>query len=437
MSSKDVKPKHRIGETESSPWQKAAGWVIFLALAGGGAYAAYRYVGTTVVEVPVIAARTGEFAIGVKTRGELAAVRSMILRAPQVPNLKIVQLVKSGTRVKAGEVIVQFDTAQIEQAFLDRSSNVRTIDSEIVQMQANQKIADEQDAVSRTTANYTVQRTELDASKAEVVSKVEGEKTRVDVTVAKGELGQVDAAIRAHDVAQNAEAKRQASRKDKAQRDLEQVRGYLQRMAIRAPIDGVVTVLPNLRAQGSSGNFGSTPPAFQEGDTVWFGAPIIEIPDPTSMRIEIRLDEVDRGKIKLGQPVKVRVDALPNSEADAMLDWISPIAQVEIKGNMTEKSFPVRATLASVDPRIRPGMSASADIITSSSPGALMIPLRASFTRNGKPAVFVQNAKGFEQRPIEVGARNETDIVVLSGLKAGERVALEDPQEALKRAKKL
>jgi HlyD family secretion protein len=436
MSSKDLKPKQKLGQSESNTFQKVAGWLIFLGLAGGGAYAAYRYVGTTTVEVPVVAARTGEFSIGVKTRGELAAIRSMIMRAPQVPNLKIVRLVKSGTRVKAGDILVEFDTAQIEQNFLDRSSNVRTIDSELVQMRANQKIADESDAMTRTTANYSVQRTELDASKAEVVSKVEGEKTRVDVTVAQGELNQVDAAIRAHDVAQNAEAKRLASRKEKAQRDLEQVRGYLQRMSIRAPIDGIVTVLPNFRAQGNSGNFGSTPPSFQEGDTVWFGAPIIEIPDPTSMRMEIRLDEVDRGKIRLGQPVKVRVDALPASEINAELDWISPIAQVEIKGNMTEKSFPVRATLSAVDPRIRPGMSASADIITSSSQGALMIPLRASFTRNGKPAVFVKNAKGFEMRPIAVGARNETDIVVLSGLTNGERVALEDPQEALKRAKK-
>lgn len=437
MSSKDLKPKQRIGQGQASPLKTAAGWLALFALAGGGAYAAYRYVGTTTVEVPVAVAREGEFAIAVKTRGELSAIRSMVMRAPQVPNLKIVRLVTSGTRVKAGDILVQFDTAQIEQTFLDRSSNVRTVDSEIVQMQANQKMSNEQDAVSRTAGVYNVQRTELDASKAEVVSAVEGAKTRIDVTVAQGDLGQVDSSITAHGVANKAEATRLQKKKEKAQRDLEQVREYLARMAIRAPIDGVVTVLPNSRAQGSAGNFGSTPPAFQEGDTVWFGAPIVEIPDPSSMRIEIRLDEVDRGKIRLNQPVKVRVDALPDREVDAELDWISPIAQVEIKGNMTEKSFPVRATLATVDPRFRPGMSASANIITSSSPGALMIPLRASFTRNGKPAVFVKTAKNFEMRPIEVGARNETDIVVLSGLKAGERVALEDPQEALKRAKKL
>ena len=53
--SKDLKPKHRLGETESSPLKKAAGWLALLALCGGGAYAAYRYVGTTTVEVPVTA----------------------------------------------------------------------------------------------------------------------------------------------------------------------------------------------------------------------------------------------------------------------------------------------------------------------------------------------------------------------------------------------
>ena len=67
----------------------------------------------------------------------------------------------------------------------------------------------------------------------------------------------------------------------------------------------------------------------------------------------------------------------------------------------------------------------------------MLIPARASFTKNGKPAVYVQTGQDFVLRPIEVGKRNETDIVVLSGLKAGETVALENPIEAAKKAKKL
>ena len=104
---------------------------------------------------------------------------------------------------------------------------------------------------------------------------------------------------------------------------------------------------------------------------------------------------------------------------------------------LTEKTFPARATLAKVDSRLRPGMSCSAEIIIESAPNSLLIPARASFMSKGKPAVWVQKGEGFVIRQIEVGKRNDTDIVVTKGLKAGEVIAMEDPNEVAKRAKKL
>jgi multidrug efflux pump subunit AcrA (membrane-fusion protein) len=156
------------------------------------------------------------------------------------------------------------------------------------------------------------------------------------------------------------------------------------------------------------------------------------------MRIELKLDEVDRGKIKLGQRIKVRVDAIPEKEFLAVLDWISPIAAVSFRGmGLTDKLFPARATLKNLDPRLRPGMTGSAEIVIESQPNTLLIPSRASFLHNDKPSVWVQKGADFVIRTIEVGARNDTDIIVRSGLKAGEVVALEDPIEAAKKAKKL
>jgi hypothetical protein len=66
----------------------------------------------------------------------------------------------------------------------------------------------------------------------------------------------------------------------------------------------------------------------------------------------------------------------------------------------------------------------------------LLIPVRASFVHDGKPSVYVQRGQKFPVRVIEVGKRNDNDIVVLAGLKVGEMVALEDPAEAAKKAKK-
>jgi len=433
--SKDLKPKQRIGQVKRSVARRLLTWVVFLAVAGGGAWAAYRYTGTTVVEIPTAKVRKGEFTILVKTRSELRSNNSMILAAPQVPDPKITKLAESGKAVNKGDVVIEFDAAQQEQYYLDRSTSVRTVDSEIVQMQASHRITNEMDAMNEMTSGYNVKRAELEASKADVVSEIEGAKSRIDVGISEGELNQVKVTIGSHKVSQNADLERLQQKKDKTVRDVDRAKGYLSKMVMRAPQAGIVNILPNFRSQGS---FGSTPPPFREGDRAWTGAAIAEIPDLSSMRIELKLDEVDRGKLQLGQKIRVRVDAMPEKELLAELDWISPIAAVTWRGmGLTEKTFPARATLKTLDPRLRPGMSASAEVLIESQPNVLMIPLRASFIHRGKPAVYIQRGAGYDIRPIEVGKRNEGDLVVTSGLKEGETIYLENPIEAAKRAKKI
>jgi hypothetical protein len=268
-----------------------------------------------------------------------------------------------------------------------------------------------------------------------VVSAIEGAKSRIDVTVSEGDVKVVKTVVNAHKTTQEADLQRLQNKKDKTVRDVERARGYLSKMVLTAPQDGIVNILPNFRAQGS---FGSAPPPFKEGDRAWTGASIAEIPDLSHMRIELKLEEVERGRLQLGQPVRIRVDAIADRELPAELDWISPIAAVNYRGmGMSEKTFPARATLKQLDDRLRPGMSATAEVVIESQPNTLLIPVRASFTHNGKPAVYVQHGKDFVIREIEVGKRNDTDMVVLKGLKEGEIVALENPIEAAKRAKKL
>lgn len=428
----DVK-KQRLGQTSNKG--RYIGWAIGLLALTGAGYAAYHYNTSKPIEVPVASVRRGEFVISVKSRGEIRSVRSTILSAPQVPNPRIVRLAESGKPIKRGEVVVEFDTAQLEQFYLDRQTQVRTVDSEIVQQKATHRITNEQDAMSLMTSQYDVQRSELEASKAEILSEIEGAKTRIDVGISQGSLQQVKTTIKAHGVSQEADIDRLQMRKDKTVRDMERIKGYLSRMIIRAPVDGIVNVMPNFRAQGS---WGSTPPAFKEGDSAWTGAAIAEIPDLSEMRIELKLEEVDRGKVKLGQPIKVRVDAIPDREFTATLDWISPIASLQFRGfgAASEKQFPARATLVENDARLRPGMSASAEVLIETAPNSLLIPAKASFMEKGQPAVWVQRGQGFQVRLIEVGQRNDNDIVVTSGLQEGDRIALENPAEVAKRAKK-
>jgi len=433
MHSKDLKPKTRLGRSNPRRF-KIILWTIVLMMCGGGVYAAYRYTGSDEVEVAATRVRRGDFVISVRSRGDIKSARSTILKAPQVPGLRIVRLADNGRPVSKGDVVVEFDTGMQEQNVLNRTTSVQAADGDIVQMKANQKMNGEADAMNKMTAEYALERAKLDASKAEVLSVIEGEKNRIQVGVTEGALQQVKAVINAHEVGNEADLNRLSHRKDKAVRDLDTARGYLERMQLRAPSEGIVNVLPNFR---SSGQFGQAQPPFREGDNVWTGAEIAEIPDLSEMYLDLKLEEVDRGKLKLGQVVKVRVDAIPDKEFAAEIDWISPIASLLFKGGGTpEKKFPARATLKNLDSRLRPGMSATAEIIILREPSQLLIPVRSSFDKDGKPAVYVQVGKSFELRRVKIGQRNDDDLIVTGGLKEGEIVTLESPAEAAKRAKK-
>lgn len=432
--SKDIKPKQRLGQTSHARKRR----MIILTVTGlacvAGVFAAYRLTGTTEVDVPVARVRRGDFIISVRTRGEIKSTRSVILMAPQVPNPQIVKLAESGKVVKKGDVVVEFDPVQQEENYIERSTSVRTVDSEIVQTKASQQIDTEMDKMNLMSSEYNLERAKLEASKAEILSEIEGAKNRLDVGVAEGSVGQVKTTISSRKQSHNADLDRLAEKKDKTLRDVNLAKSYLSKMVIRAPNDGIVNLLPNFR---SGGSFGQSPPPFKEGDRAWTGAAIAEIPDLSEMYIDLKLEEVDRGKLKLGQHVRMRVDAIPEKEFAGDLDWISPIAALIFKGMGTsEKTFPARATLKKLDGRLRPGMSASAEVIIERDPKAMLIPIRASFTHQGKPAVWVQKGRQFQIRPITVGKRNEEDMVVLSGLKEGELVTLENPAEAAKRAKK-
>jgi len=433
MASKDRRPSQRLGKSNPRRF-KIIMWTVVLGILGGGAVAAYKYTGTTEVEVPVARVRKGDFVISVRTRGDIKSARSLVLKAPQVPGLRIVRLAQAGRPVKKGDVVVEFDGSQQDQNVSTRTTNVRAQDGNITQLKATQRISEEADAMNKMSSEYDLERSKLDASKDEVLSAIEGEKNRIQVGVSEGSLQTVKASINAHRVGQEADLSRLTQARDKAVRDLATAQGYLGMMQLRAPIDGIVNVLPNFRSQGS---FGQSTPPFKEGDNAWTGAEIAEIPDLSEMYVDLKLEEVDRGKLKLGQEVRIRVDAIPDKEFGATLDWISPIAALVFKGGSTaEKTFPARATITNLDPRLRPGMSASTEIIIEKEPGVLLIPSRASFSKNGKPAVYRQVDKTFATVPIEVGKQNDEDVVVTSGLKEGDVVTLESPAEAAKRAKK-
>ena len=401
-------------------------------LAGGGVYAAFHFSTPPPVEVSRARVQRGEFVYSVRGRGEVRSARSALIKAPQTPESRIVRLAQAGKPIGKGDVVVEFDPVTQEQTYIERQSSVRQVDSEIVQAQAQHRIVNEQDGMLLMKTQFDLERAKLEASKQEILSEIQGAKNRIDVGISEGEVGKAHTAIGAHKTAQEADLSRLGERKDKTIRDMNRAKGYLENMVLRSPTDGLVVVLPNFRAGGSPGQ---SPPPFKEGDRAWTGAPIVEIPDMSQLQVEFRVEEVDRGLLQIGQPVRMNVDAVPDLELEGTLEWISPIAMLVFRSFPPEKSFPAKASVKTPDPRLRPGMSSTAVVIIERMPNALLIPTKAGFEWEGKPSVFVQRGDRFQRQRIQAGKRNSTDLVVVAGLSEGDVVALENPEEAAKQKK--
>ena len=406
----------------SKPWVR---WAAIVVCGAVVSFAALNLYEPPAPEIPTARVERRDFLRTVRARGELKSAKSVQITAPQTPDLKIVQLAENGKAIGAGDIVVKFDESAQEDTLILRETNVRQVDSEIMQATAQHSITDERNAMEIMQAQYNLERAELEAGKQEILAEIEAEKAKIDVEISRGELNKAETNEEASNISQDADLARLEERRSKALRDLDLSRRYLGSMVLRAPADGIVHILPNNRAQGS---FGTARPPFQEGDTVWTGAPIAEIPDLKSLRVEFRVEEIDRGRVAEAQETRVRVDAVPDAVLGGKVTWLSPIATLVFSRLPPEKNFPAYAALDEIDDRLRPGMSATVEIVVQLLPDVLVIPAKASTQVDGKPTVFVKDGAGYRRARIEVLASNGTDIVVASGLDEGEVIALENPE---------
>lgn len=241
-------------------------------------------------DVPTRAVARGSFVDALQVRGEIKASRSItILAPPDAGDLRIVKLVPSGTLVKKGDVLIEFDGSTVARTLEEKLTEVRRLDAEIEQARFEARGKEEENITAVTKARYDVERAKLDYSAREVLSRVEGEQRGLKVGDAEQLLREATAKLESDKAAAAAKLAGLEGKRAKAQFDLDKARRQLQSLTVTAPSDGIVAILRNWR----SGNW-MNPQDFKEGDRVWAGASIAELPDMNSLYASARVDEVER-----------------------------------------------------------------------------------------------------------------------------------------------
>ena len=379
-------------------------------------------------DVPTIAVKQSDWTDWLEVRGEVKALRSLTLTAPvrAGQELQVLKIVSSGTVVKPGDVVMEFDAVKRMRTLDEQKAALRQADAEVERTRAEARLKEEDGQTKVLKGAYDVERARLEATKSEVISAIEGEKKKLDQADKEDALSSMHGQVKADKASWSAQIEGYVQKRRTADFEVKESESVISAMTVKAPVEGTVTILPNNRAR--TGGWGGSAPDFKVGDRVWPGAQIAELPDLSSVRIISRVDESDRGRLAVGQQARVKIDALPDKEFMATIAEISPLAKIDFSsGWPPQKNFDLLFELKDTDPRLRSGLGGMTRVAVGSVKSALILPSKACFSKGGRTVTYVRRYWSFEEREIEVSRRSKTEVVVAKGLRAGEKVALVDP----------
>ena len=155
------------------------------------------------------------------------------------------------------------------------------------------------------------------------------------------------------------------------------------------------------------------------GDYVTRGTRVATVVRIDPMRVELTVPEQSVALVRVGQPVRLTVDAYPNEVFDAKVRFVSPAVRAD------QRALTVEAVAANPGGRLKPGLFATASIQQPQGPVALLVPVSAVETLSGTSRVYVVKDNKIEERIVTIGDRIDDRVEVTSGVRKGEVIASE------------
>ena len=208
--------------------------------------------------------------------------------------------------------------------------------------------------------------------------------------------------------------------RDRSQNDYQLSLEKLSKTSVLAPFDCTVLSRPVSIGQAVSGTGGQSS-----------GTEVMEIADLNNLIIQAHVNQADVARMNKEQPVKIEIEAITDLIIDGIVERIAP--QATIRNSI--KGFSTRIKLLTSNPAIIPGMTASISIPVASADNVVAAPLAAVFTERNETEqrteifAYVENGDIFNKVMLEIGVNDLSHTEVLRGLKVGDVVSIEKPDD--------
>jgi HlyD family secretion protein len=344
--------------------------------------------------------------------GEIDAVTAASLKVPRVPQGKVTirSLALEGTDVKKGEIVAELDSSafvtQVKERLLQL--NQAEIDLERVASQNGVQEADRALEVESRRAGF--RRAEIDADVPEgILPKRDYLEKQLAARRAKVELEKAEEALAT--LRKTAEMDLAVKRLavEKLRRTVKAAEESIAQLMLRAPADGTV-ILGEHYQEGRK---------LQEADDVFMGWTVARVSASGARRVRSWLSDVDDGRVAVGMPARVFLDAYPGRQFEGEIVEMAPVARAPSERSQ-RRMFQVMIELRQGDVDVlRPGLSARAEVVVDKKPSSLLVPRVAVDLQGTQPKVTLASGGSAE---IRLGGCSGEVCVVSSGLEEGARV---------------
>ncbi len=321
-------------------------WIIRIVLLG--ALTAAGYAGYTALQamtaqrqlsIATAKVRQGDVIVRSFTRGELRAVRSVTLTAPNLfGTVQVTKLAALGAFAREKDLVVEFDDAEVQSRLEEKQLELDQIDEQIKKAQADLAIRDNQDQVELLRARYAVRRAELEVKKNELISAIDAKKNQLTLDESKRRLSQLESDIKSRREQSQAELAVLREKKNKATLEMARERSRLSQVKLLSPISGLVAIKQN---RSSVMMFGMQLPDIREGDQVQPGTPVADVLDLSEMEVLAKVGELDRANLREGQQVTIKLDAIAEKQFTGTIKSMSGTASSNMFSGDVQKKFDV------------------------------------------------------------------------------------------------
>jgi multidrug efflux pump subunit AcrA (membrane-fusion protein) len=301
-----------------------------------------------------------DFVRAVRLSGTVEAIESTTIAAPRLsgPNtqsLVITRLVRPGSTVQAGDLVVEFDRQQQLTNALDRRAELADLEQQIRKREAQERAAAAKDDSEIKVAESSVSRAELEMLKNDMIPRINAEKNTLALEQASAKLEQLRTTFKLKRDAAAADLRILEIRRARAQKALEYAEKNAELMQIRSPFAGLVVVKTMYRP-------GAGYVEILEGDEGRPGMPVIDVVDTSAMLVRSRVNQADGEYVRVGQPATIRLDGFPELVFKGRVEHVTPLAIGGYYSSLL-RAFTAIISIDGTHAQLLPDLTASVEVV--------------------------------------------------------------------------